>query len=210
MGFDLYGIKPTVNKDYPKEYYNLLKKHGNGTELNWNDAPDDIRNKYFEFQDKYQENNPGSYFRNNVWWWRPLWNYVCEQCQDFLTVEDMAGGGSNDGHRISKSKALMISRRLSKLIGEGLVAEYDRKMTLMTAKAQASNQELQEQMDEITKKCHKEHGKDLVPANYPEPYYSEWKTLQSQHDWDGDYPFNAENVEDFARFCESSGGFDIC
>ena len=60
----------------------------------------------------------------------------------------MAGGGSNDGHRISKTKALMISRRLSKLIGEGLVAEYDRKMTLMTAKAQASNQELQEQMDD--------------------------------------------------------------
>ena len=209
MGYDLYGLNPTVNKNYPKEYYNLLKKHGNGTELNWNDAPSDVKDKYFGFQDKYQEDNPGSYFRNNVWWWRPLWNYVCEQCQDFLTVEDMAGGGSNDGHRISKTKALKISRRLSKLIGEGLVAEEDRKMTLMTAKAQASNQELQELMDEITKECHKEHGK-LVPANYPEPYYSEWKTLQSQHDWDADYPFDADNIEMFARFCESSGGFDIC
>jgi hypothetical protein len=209
MGYDLYGLNPTVNKNYPKEYYNLLKKHGNGIELNWNDAPSDVKDKYFRFQDKYQEDNPGSYFRNNVWWWRPLWNYVCEQCQDFLTVEDMAGGGSNDGHRISKTKALKISRRLSKLIGEGLVAEEDRKMTLMTAKAQASNQELKELMDEITKECHNEHGK-LVPANYPEPYYSEWKTLQSQHDWDADYPFDADNIETFARFCESSGGFDIC
>ena len=20
----------------------------------------------------------GEYFRNNVWWWRPLWDYCCE------------------------------------------------------------------------------------------------------------------------------------
>ena len=122
---------------------------------------------------------------------------------------DKTDTGGISGYRGSRNLRNSYKPQ-GKLIAEGLVDEEDRKMSLMVAQAQANNKELQEQMDEITKKCHKEHGKDLVPANYPEPYYSEWKTLQSQHDWDGDYPFNAEYVEDFARFCESSGGFDIC
>ena len=33
---------------------------------------------YFEEYHDYQAMNPGIYFRNNVWNWRPLWNYVCE------------------------------------------------------------------------------------------------------------------------------------
>jgi len=27
----------------------------------------------------------GEYFRNNVWWWRPLWDWTYEQCQDIIT-----------------------------------------------------------------------------------------------------------------------------
>jgi hypothetical protein len=28
--------------------------------------------------------------------------------------------------------------------------------------------------------------------------------------WDSNYPFDVENVEEFARFCMASGGFSIC
>ena len=83
-------------------------------------------------------------------------------------------------------------------------------MTLKVAQAKADNEELQKEMDKVTNKCHKEHNKNLVPANYPEPYYSQWKELQGKHNWDGDYPFNADNVKGFAKFCQESGGFDIC
>ena len=40
--------------------------------------------------------NPDKYFRNNVWWWRPLWDYVCNTCYDILSEKDMNAGSYND------------------------------------------------------------------------------------------------------------------
>ena len=30
------------------------------------------------------------------------------------------------------------------------------------------------------------------------------------YDWAGAYPFNVDNVRNFANFCAESGGFEIC
>ena len=65
-------------------------------------------------------------------------------------------------------------------------------------------------MDKITKECQDKHGKDLVPANYPEPYNTQWQEAYSKENWDASYPFSKENIEDFAKFCMQSGGFEIC
>ena len=51
-----------------------------------------------------------TYFRNNVWWWRPLWNYVNETCD--LSDEDFNMGLENNGHFISKKKSDEISKIL--------------------------------------------------------------------------------------------------
>ena len=56
----------------------------------------------------------------------------------------------------------------------------------------------------------KEHGKDLVPAKYPEPYNTQWNETYAKKDWNANYPFDRENIEDFAKFCLESGGFSIC
>ena len=57
MGFDLYGLNP--KGDVPKPVI-----------TDWEDKKqtDDFL--------KYQDETPGSYFRTNVWFWRPLWQYV--------------------------------------------------------------------------------------------------------------------------------------
>ena len=34
----------------------------------------------------------GHYFRNNVWFWRPLWQLICEECDDILTKKQMERG----------------------------------------------------------------------------------------------------------------------
>ena len=211
MGFDLHGIKPIINIKHSQEYSDIIKTYGKDGWLDWSkDIPEFTKKRYFELQDEFRENNPGEYFRNNVWSWRPLWNYVCEQCQDFLSVEDMSGGSQNSGHKISKTKSIKISKRLYKLESNGILDETEREISLMIAKARAYNEELKEQMDVVSKECKEKHGKHLFPANYPEPYHTKWKTLQSQHDWDGDYPFDKENVIEFAKFCKESGGFSIC
>ena len=69
MGFDIYGIKPRENTIKPE----ILKKDWYKLEQQ------EEKDKYFDAKNKYEEENPGQYFRNNVWWWRPLWDYVCEK-----------------------------------------------------------------------------------------------------------------------------------
>ena len=54
----------------------------------------------------------GHYFRNNVWYWRPLWQLICEECDDILTEEQMASGSYNDGVEVSAEQAMKIFKRL--------------------------------------------------------------------------------------------------
>ena len=37
----------------------------------------------------------GRYFRNTVWYWSPLWEYVYKVCPDILTARDMIRGAYN-------------------------------------------------------------------------------------------------------------------
>ncbi len=214
MGFDLYGKNPIVNKVYPSRYDEILKQYGKDGWLDWSkDIPQDVKDEYYELKDQYSEDNPGDYFRNNVWWWRPLWNFVCESCDDFLTDKDMGKGDSNSGYKISKTKAIKISKRLFEELANGNVDNLERQHTLRMAKAEAHNKEVREELDRITKECKDKfpiHADKLVPANYPEPYKTQWDETYAKEDWAASYPFNAENVKNFAEFCQQSGGFTIC
>ena len=65
----------------------------------------------------------GHYFRNNVWYWRPLWQLICEECDDIIT-----GGSYNDGVEISAEQAIKIFKRLvdkAPEIEEGIL-EYEK------------------------------------------------------------------------------------
>ena len=210
MGFDLTGLNPTVNKVYPKRYNDIMNKYGKDGWLDWSmKIPENVKDEYFELKDQYQTDNPGDYFRNNVWWWRPLWEFVCNSCNDFLTEGDISKGFYNDGKKISKTKSVKIAKRLFELIADGTVDAFHREESLKRAKAKIHNDIVREEMDKIRDACHKEHGKNLVPANYPEPYKQQWDDAYAKEDWAASYPFDRDNVENFATFCLQSGGFEI-
>tara|TARA_R100000458_G_C8258327_1_gene234122 strand:+ start:780 stop:1208 length:429 start_codon:yes stop_codon:yes gene_type:complete len=105
MGFDLSGLNPIIKSEPP-------------------DIDED-----FDGYMKWHNDNPGVYFRNNIWSWRPLWSFVCKECDDILTARDAEMGSYNDGHKISKTKSLRIAKRLKKLLNDGEVdlhkAGYD-------------------------------------------------------------------------------------
>ena len=92
MGFDLHGENPTVKEGTvrPKE-------------IDWDTTTQEEKEIYWKAQDKFRKANPGEYFRANVWFWRPIWNFVCEVCPDILTEEDFKRGQYNDNHFFSKS-----------------------------------------------------------------------------------------------------------
>ena len=87
MGFDLYGENPKLVKgfsDKKSERYEELAS------MSYSDREKQgFNDEYWELQSEWENNNPGNYFRNNVWWWRPLWSFTCDHCADFLTEDDM-------------------------------------------------------------------------------------------------------------------------
>ena len=54
-----------------------------------------------------------------------MWNFVSGCCDDILTEKDIEQGSWNDGHKISKTKADRIAKRLYKMIKDGEVKEYE-------------------------------------------------------------------------------------
>tara|TARA_R110002020_G_scaffold186295_2_gene384319 strand:+ start:1048 stop:1683 length:636 start_codon:yes stop_codon:yes gene_type:complete len=211
MGFDVYGVNPKIEQEYPPRYEEILKEYGNDGWLDYSkEIPQDVKDEYYNIKSEYEENNVGYYFRNNVWWWRPLWSFVCASCDDFLTDKDMDGGSYNDGRKIAKTKAIKIGKKLCELLADGTVDKMEKDYAVTAAKASAHNKEVQAELDRITKECKDEHGDDLVPRDYPEPYKTQWNEKYATKSWDDSYPFNKDNVENFAKFCLDSGGFEIC
>jgi len=122
MGFDVYGLKPKINKEKPKTLDDYQDKDGFAK---WDKMDDKDRDIYFKLQDKYHSDNPGVYFRSNVWWWRTLWDYTCDVCHDILTRDEMASGQFNDGNKISKTKATKMAKAMKDAETNGFLNEYE-------------------------------------------------------------------------------------
>ena len=209
MGFDVYGLNPQHNEDEPLQLTKLKSKFEKDGWMQYDEMTEKQKNLYFKLEDKVKEDNPGAYFRNNVWWWRPLWSFVCSVCDDFLTIDDCEKGCFNDGRRISKTKSVKIGKRLSEVLADGTVDKMDKQYSLEKAKADVTNKEMEEKTDALKKEVKEKFG-DIVPNDYPEEYRARWDEIQSSKDWASDYPFDKENIENFAKFCLQSGGFEIC
>jgi hypothetical protein len=122
----------------------------------------------------------GVYFRNSIWGWIPLWEYTASECSDILTKRDITLGGSNSGHRISRTKATAIGKRLHSLLRTGKTQAYSkglRRSSLSRSKAPA-----------------------LVNVR---------NVARALGVTAGPPAFSVENVRAFADFCLASGGFEI-
>lgn len=160
--------------------------------------------------------NKGEYFRNNVWWWRPLWNYVSVECSDIITKKDIEGGHYNDNYLITDSKAKKIAERLLQLHNDGRPQAIQDKYK-EDSKPQSKFNEM---CDEAAKYLYdnivdKKDGKITCPGDMKEhdpDNYERWTTLASMGKIqfiETSYPFDANNIKEFAEFCKDSGGFRI-
>jgi hypothetical protein len=184
MGFDLSGLDPNLARPEPE-----LPPFMDRTEEQW------------EVYYKWQEENCGTYFRNNVWGWRPLWHFVTATCDDILTQKDIEKGNWNDGHKISKTKANRIAKRLHSMIENNEVKEYEEGYK----KHLASLEQLDCNICDATGKRQEppKTGAGDVECNG-------CKGTGKKDNWEKSYPFSEDNVRQFANFCANSGGFEIC
>jgi hypothetical protein len=198
MGFDIFGIKPHNPQHLVKPELDYSK-----------DPTDEQKEEYFNRMEHYERNVPGYYFRNNVWWWRPLWTYVCTYT-DVLTSEQQDEGGSNSGAEVDEEQAIELATQLHKLIDSGHTAEHEQAHMREYELAQIRNNELEEARKILHEVVIAETGDaSIVPANYPESFKDDWDNLWAQKQWAGSYPFSTDNIKEFANFCYGSGGFQI-
>ena len=167
MGFDLHGLKPEKGTPKPQwakgDPFIKIEANKYGEDYAKFIIDPQVKEEYDAYLKSmldWNDNTEGAYFRNNVWFWRPLWGFVTGCCDDILTQTDRDEGHMNNGHRISKTKSKRIASRLRKYLKEGYVESYE-----------------------------------------------SWYAGDNSNK---DYPFSIENVRNFERFCEKSGGFEIC
>lgn len=161
------------------------------------------------------KSDAGKYFRNNIWWWHPLWSYCCEVapqvCNDVY-------GHSNDGDGLPADGAARLARILAEEIASGRTKEYERRY----AGALAS---LPMHVCELCEGTGVRRDAIGVGLDMPERVLSDEqaRALGRTHGWcnacggtgtvadaRADYPFSEDNVREFQRFLADSGGFSIC
>jgi hypothetical protein len=200
MGMDVHGLNPKQNKkidEFP--IYKKIKDIEDSGNYNKRhellDRDNDLREKYYAEWSEYEDANIGTYFRNNCWWWRPLWNYCYAVADDIISEEVFENGHSNSGAGLNDEDAKLLGRILLEQIKIGGTIQY-----------QASyEQYLNDLPDDVCIFCNgnnrgKKKMKDCTRCN------GTGKTTN----FSKSYPFDIENVKRFAEFCIESGGFEIC
>jgi len=197
---DVYGVNPiirvgTQEPSRPKDLHKL---------------GDDVITKYFEQVREFEDKNVGVYFRNNCWWWRPLANFIIENC-DWLTQEQKERLHDNSGFEFSDHEAVTIADTLQKKVDDGTARKQEEVNKQERKGAEDWNAGLQKQQDALGEEAKKETGNPkIVPRDYPKHIYKKWDDLQKQHDWNASYPFAEANIKEFICFLRECGGFKVC
>ena len=137
MGMDVYGTNPVIRKQSESKLLNQIVFEADGWYEKWSALSDEDKNKWSDARQQEEKDNPGIYFRNNVWWWRPLWDYVWKLCGDcdegdnfalaadrVITREQYEEGHMNSGAEINVHQAELIALRLNHAIKMGWVDEH--------------------------------------------------------------------------------------
>mgnify|MGYP003149277030 CR=1 FL=1 len=220
MGMDVSGLNPKQNKnldDFPvMDRFDSMDFKEKWKALDKDKA---LRDEYWREKDKWETSNPGVYFRNNVWWWRPLWNYcyavaddIIEgnlQIKEYETDDDGEmdyenyrlvkakhdDGHGNSGAGLNDKYAKLLGNRLMECIANGSTIKYQANY----------EQYLNDIPDDDCWKC-----KNNNRGNDKKKECKSCNKTGKQANFSKSYSFDVDNVEAFAKFCIESGGFEIC
>ena len=196
MGMDVYGKNPKQNRTVD-EFPVMKKFDAMEFQDKWKilDKDEKTRDKYWKQKTDYEDANKGYYFRNNCWWWRPLWNYCYEIAPDLIDMELHDNGHHNSGAGLDAYNAERLGQRLMELIADGSVIKYEAEYM----------QHLDDLPDEACMRCN-----DNNRGNNKKKDCTNCNQTGLRPNFNKSYPFDSRNVEEFAHFCLQSGGFEIC
>ena len=126
MGMDVHGLNPKMNKDKSK-FPMLVKVDKLEKDEKWKERLELIEtesDKYWKERDEFEGTNKGVYFRNNCWWWRPLWDFCYSEYPSLITQETYFSGHHNDGAGLNDEDAKLLGAFLLKAIEDGNADDY--------------------------------------------------------------------------------------
>lgn len=159
-------------------------------------------------------NNPDAYFRNNVWWWHPLWEYCCSLYPECHSVS----GHSNDSDGLDADHAAELADKIRFALATGDTEEYELERNMHLASLPLLDCKYCEATGIRTDVVGRDNGMDTRLLD-PELQI----ILGRTHGWcnacrgEGavedpatHYSFSVDNVREFLEFLDDSGGFMIC
>ena len=141
----------------------------------------------------------GEYFRNNCWWWRPLWRYCEEVAPEICCKVQYAQSNDGDG----------LGARDSKKLANILQAEVDAGRTRVYSELRDA--ELAAVPDDECWCCGGTGKRKEPPATGPgDKHCNCCDGKGSIRPPETEYPFDVDNVKGFIKFLRDCGGFEIC
>lgn len=136
---------------------------------------------------KKPHSQKGEYFRNNVWYWHPLWDYCEHIAPEIAGKVQEAHSNSGDGLNAQDSRqlAFKINDHISSGEAEKYVVEYYKRI------------------DSLPKEECLRRVEDHTNCNICEGTGMMESFMKSYH-------INVENITEFKDFLMDCGGFSIC
>lgn len=159
----------------------------------------------------------GEYFRNNVWWWRPLWDYVIEVGGEILDVNTAEYGHYNSGAGLNADGAIKLGKLLLSEIESGRTALYEQNYNKYIASLPLQECEWCDGTGIRTDAVGVDHGmptRELdeataIALGRTHGTCNGCNGEGKREQFDASYPFNEDNVREFAEFLLDCGGFEI-
>jgi hypothetical protein len=156
----------------------------------------------------------GKYFRNNVWWWRPLADYCCQIAPSVTSGCEY--WQSNDGDGLNAAGATALADALEREITAGRTAEYAGRYEAKracTPKPPCQFCEGTGVRRDLVGISNGFHLREIPTTDASHPRAGEVGWCNGCHGTGFDdppsYPFSVENVQAFISFLRASGGFRI-
>ena len=164
----------------------------------------------------------GEYFRNNVWWWHPLWDYCCMVAGNRLNSDLQMTGHDNSGSGLNGKDSKILAQMLQKEVDSGRTKDYEEKHQQSRKDAPdvpcticggTGKREMTKELADSSTTFSKALG---IKDNKPEHEIGEEFECNACHGkgtekpfWTH-YPFSEDNVKEFIAFLKDCGGFEIC
>jgi hypothetical protein len=162
------------------------------------------------------ETEKGNYFRNNVWWWRPLAVFIEETYPDVaIKCEDWH---SNSGYGLNKTDSMVLGKMILNDIADGTVKRYEDARLIGLSELPRDTCSLCDATGIRTDEVGVEQGmpnKELpteiaIFVGRTHGTCNACNGVGSRENWALSYGFSVDNVQAFAEFLMECGGFEIC